>query len=531
MRRFVTCCRLALLLLAGLMLSAGCQPEPPEPTVTPVSLPGLDGLAEAAQQQIRTQHTRTQGAAAETPSADLGLEYGKLGQLLFTYDFLDDAETAFGNARALRPEDEQWPYYLGILNRQRGDFLEAFALFEQVLAQNPDDEMARLRLAETALELGRTETAQTLLEAVIAAEPNNAFAYFLLGQIAYDAQIYETAVAHYETVLRMQPMATQVHASLGMAYRNLGNAEQSRYHLARRGTALVQLNDPRVLELEAFKQSSGATALTRGQQLIEAGRYQEAQAVLEQAVVQNPTNPSIYLSLGVARANGGDQAGAIEAFEQALRLDDTESKAHYNIGAIHLANGQQARAEERFRAAIAVDAYHRNAHLELAEILRRTGRCTEAVAFFDRTLEITPGAIAARQHLALCHLRLGAYATARALLEDGLAANPGHLGFIDALARVLAASPEAGVRDGARALRLAEEALARQRRTEMLETLAMAYAELGRFDEAISRQNEAIRAVEQMGHAAYLTHLTQNLRRYQQGSPCRTPWPAFMYEL
>ena len=220
-----------------------------------------------------------------------------------------------------------------------------------------------------------------------------------------------------------------------------------------------------------------------------------------------------------------------DAFEHVLRLDATESKAHYNIGALFLSNGQPAMAEDRFRAAIAIDAFHRNAHLELAEILRRSGRCGEAVALFERTLEITPGAIAPRQHLALCHLRLGQYAPARTLLEDGLAANPDHIGFIDALARVLAASPEADVRDGARALRLVEGALARQRRTEMLETLAMAQAELGRFDEAVSWQNQAIRAVEQMGHAAYLAHLNENLRRYQQGTPCRTPWPEFMYEL
>ena len=160
--------------------------------------------------------------------------------------------------------------------------------------------------------------------------------------------------------------------------------------------------------------------------------------------------------------------------------------------------------------------------------MRRTGRCREAVEHFERTLEITPGDIAARQHQALCHLYLGQYAAARTLLEDGLAANPNHLGFVDALARVLAASPE--VRDGARALRLAEQALSLQRRTETLETLAMAYAELGRYEEAVAWQNEALQMAEQRGHAAYLAHLKANLRRYQFGTPCRTPWPDFMYE-
>ena len=142
-----------------------------------------------------------------------------------------------------------------------------------------------------------------------------------------------------------------------------------------------------------------------------------------------------------------------------------------------------------------------------------------------------PGHVAGRQHLALCLLRLGRDAEARAALEAGLAASPDHAGFADALARVLAASPDAAVRDGARALELAEAAVARQRRPELLETLAMAYAEAGRYAEAVAVQEEALRAVEGQGHAAYARHLRDNLRRYRQQQSSRTPWPPFMYEM
>lgn len=497
----------------------------------PVALPSLDGLPESAQQQLRLQYARTRGAAQDRPVEALGLEYGTLGQLLFTYDFLDAAEPAFRNAQALRPKDGQWIYYLGILYRQKGDFEAAEAQFEAVLDRQPDNALARLRLAEIHLESGRAETSVPLLETVIEAQPRNAFAYYLLGQIAYEAEAFDEAVAHYERVLNLQPAATQVHAPLGLAYRNLGNEERSQYHLDRRGRALVQLNDPRVQELEAFKQSTGATALTEGQRLVDAGRYAEALTVLAQALAQDPTNPSVFLSLGAARAYSGNQAGAIEAFEQAIALDSTQSKAYYNLGALAVANGQQELAEEQFRSALMHDARHRNSHLELAELLRRSGRCQEALLHFEQTLEITPGDINARQHLAQCHLLLGNYAAARTLLEDGLQANPDHLGFVDALARVLASSPADDVRDGERALLLAEQAMTLQRRTETLETLAMAYAELGRYDEAVARQTEAIQLAEQQGHAGYLAHLKAHLQGYQFGTPCRKPWPDFMYKL
>ena len=194
-------CWLLPLCLAWLMLGTGCSPGAPETVLLPVPLPTLEGLADAAQQQLRLQHARTLEASESIRSEALALEYGKLGQLLFTYDFLDAAEPAFRNAQSLLPEDEQWSYYLGMLYRQKGDFEAAAAHFERVLERQAEETLARLRLAEVYLELGRAETAKTLLEAVIAGEPRNAFAYYLLGQIAHEAEAYEAAVAHYETVL------------------------------------------------------------------------------------------------------------------------------------------------------------------------------------------------------------------------------------------------------------------------------------------------------------------------------------------
>ncbi|MDX1546839.1 MAG: tetratricopeptide repeat protein, partial [Rhodothermales bacterium] len=388
--------RLAVLLL--LALGAGCGREAPEAALRPVTLPALEGLPEAAQTQIAQQHARTQA------SGD-GEAYGTLGQILFTYDFLDPAEAAFLNAEALLPEDPRWPYYLGMLYRQQGAFAEAAARFEQVAERAPDDVLARVRLAEAYLELGRTGDARALLGEVLRADPDLVFARFLLGQVAYETGAYREAADHYEAVLARQPEATQVHAPLALAYRALGDDARSRNHLEQRGNGLVRLADPRVQALDAFKQATGATAQTQGEALLNAGRYAEAVAVLERAAGQEGAGASTFLNLGVARAYAGDQDGAVEAFEEALRRDPTKSNAHFNLGAIYAARGQPERAEAAFRAAATHDPRSGRAHLELAEILRRSGRCAEAVPHFEQALAILPGDVGARQHLALCYLR------------------------------------------------------------------------------------------------------------------------------
>ena len=519
------------LLIGLLMLAIGCQPETPSEPLQPVPLPNLQGLPEAAQQQIRLQHAQVQGIASRLPPDTLAPAFGKLGQLLFTYDFLDAAEPAFRNAATLAPANDAWPYYLGMLYRQRGDFEAAEAQYAGIVEQDPANTLARLRLAEVLIQQGRSDEAQPLLDAVLVKAPQTAFAHFLLGQIASEEGAYEDAVRHYEAALELQPDASQVHAPLGLAYRNLGDEAKSTYHLARRGPALVRLRDARVQALEAFKQASGATALTQGQALIDAGRYQEAIAALEQAVKQDSLNASAHLSLGVARSYAGDRAGAIAAFEKTIDLDPGSSNALYNLGAIYSDEGDQKAAASYFREAIGADPRHGKAQLELAELLRRAGRCAEALPHFTQALAIIPGDIAARQHQTLCLIEQGQYATARALLEEGLLAFPDHVGFIDALARVLAASPDDAVRDSVRALDLAKQAVTVRRRTETLETLAMAQAAMGNYDEAATIQQTVIEQTQAANHAAYLAHLRTNLRRYEQHQPSRTPWPTFMYEM
>jgi len=68
---------------------------------------------------------------------------------------------------------------------------------------------------------------------------------------------------------------------------------------------------------------------------------------------------------------------------------------------------------------------------------------------------------------------------ALSVLERGYQSDPDELGFVDSMARILATSSDASVRDGDRALVLAEQGLALQQRTETLETAALALSETG----------------------------------------------------
>jgi hypothetical protein len=103
---------------------------------------------------------------------------------------------------------------------------------------------------------------------------------------------------------------------------------------------------------------------------------------------------------------------------------------------------------------------------------------------------------------------------------------PNEFAFNNALARVLAAAPDDKVRDGRRAASLMQPVVALVRASDILETMAMAQAELGQFTEAVRWQKDAIAAAQQTGEPGIAQRITDNLRLYESRKPCRTPWRA-----
>ena len=108
-----------------------------------------------------------------------------------------------------------------------------------------------------------------------------------------------------------------------------------------------------------------------------------------------------------------------------------------------------------------------------------------------------------------------------------MALYPNELAFARAAARLFAAAPDDRVRDGRRAVTIGQTLLSRQPRTiDLEETLAMASAEVGQYNEAVQWQREAIASAERTGRRDAIQRLADNLARYQAGRPCRTPWRA-----
>lgn len=526
--------------LAGALAAAlaGCTADPRAPAASgttppevpgaealrPTPLPDLSDMTPAVREQIRERYAALTAAIERADEADaLSEAYGAMGTVLMAARYVDAPEPFYRNAQALAPDDRRWPYYLGHLYTTRGAFAEAAAALEQALALRPDDVPTLISLGEVHLEQGRPAAAEPLLAQALALRPDSVWARVGLGRAAVMRQDYLQAVEHLEAALAVDPGAADIHYPLAMAYRGLGELERAEVHLRQRDSGQVRRPDPLMQAMRDSLQSPSAYE-REGIQALAGGDWEAAAAAFRRGLELAPENPSLRHRLGTALFMAGDERGGRTQFEAALRVAPEYAQAHYSLGLLLEGNGRFEEALHRFSTAVRHEPNYVEARGRLARLLRRMGRPNDALAEYDQVIAADARDPEARFGYAMTLVLLGRYQESRDRLEAGITSHPDQAMFRKALARLLAAAPDARVRDGQRALALVQELLAQERSFDLGEAMAMALAEIGRYAEAASWQREVISMAAQAGRNDLVQLMGGNLRLYERGEPSRTPW-------
>jgi tetratricopeptide (TPR) repeat protein len=492
----------------------------------PVAMPDVSSAASSVQAQLREQHGALTTLAADprTRPDDLAAAYGTMGRLFLAAELYGAAETSLGNAQRLAPSEMRWPYFRGHVARATNDPAAAAAFFAQALTLSPDHVPSLVWLAEMHLLRGETSASEPLLTKAETLAPKAPAVAYGLGRAALAARDYARAATHLERALALAPGPSRAHYQLALAYRGLGDSARAEAHLRDRSEVELLPSDPLMGEVAGLLQNAAAYE-TRGVKAIDARQWPDAVAALRKAVELAPDNAFTRLNLGTALYMLDDRSGAVEQFQAAVKLNPTLAKAHYALGVAYEVDGKDADAVAAFFTAVGADAGYGEARLALANALRRSGRTGESLPHYDDILRADPGLSQASFGRAIALVRLGRYREARDGLAKGVTAFSDQPGFAHALARLLAAAPDAGVRNGARAVTMMQELFKTQPQSlPMAETMAMALAEVGRFEEAVTWQRGAVAAAEQASRADLVARLTANLRLYERRQPSRTPW-------
>jgi tetratricopeptide (TPR) repeat protein len=515
---------------AVIVLFAACRSQvahaPAGEGLGAVSLPDLSAASGRVQAQLHRQYDALTAKTArpDVARADLATAYGEMGMLLMAAEYRDAAEACLLNAQTLARDVARWPYYLAQLYKSRGETAKAIASFERARALQPNDVTTLVWLAEAYLDQGQPETAEPLLAHALSQQPRSVAVLFDLGRSALARSDYARAVQHLEQALALEPQAAAIHYQLALAYRGLGETAKADAHMRRRSPGEIRPPDPLMQEIEMLLESPVAYEV-RGAKALDEQDWKRAAASFRRGIELAPNEPSLHHKLGTALYLDGDTAGAAAEFEAALRVSPQFAKAHYSLGIMHGSMGRPAQAIEHLTAAVRADPGYVEAHLRLGDVLRLSGRAAAALVAYEQAAMLDPRQPDAAFGSALVLVDLRRYREARDRLREGAARYPGFPGFVHALVRLLAAAPDAAVRDGQAAMNLVQPLVTNGTRTyQVAEMMAMALAEIGQYTDAMSWQRRAISGAEAAERPDVAKRMNEVLRMYEHRRPCRTPW-------
>jgi len=492
----------------------------------PVVLPELRNIDPSAQTRLRKAYTSllTKKDGPATPAGDLAKAYGELGQLLMATGYRDAAAASFLNAEALDRNEIRWPYYLGHVYTANGDPAKAAASFERALRVQPNDVPALVWLGRAELDRGRLSEAERCFEKVLARQPRSPSALAGLGQVALAKRDYARAVKYLEDALAVDGKAGPIHYSLALAYRGTGDVATAEAHLRQRSARKIDLTDPLMAQVDGLLDTPMAYEV-RGREALENGDWAAAAEYFRKGIALAPDEPSLRHKLGTALAMGGDTPGAVRQFELVAKRWPGFAKGQYSLGVILAGNRRYPEAIDRFTSALRSDPTDVQAQLQLAAALRASDRFEAALDHYRQAVALDPRLAEARFGYAMALVCLKRYQEARDRLTEAMAIFPDQPGFAHAAARLLAAAPDDRARDGRRAVEILQALLGgRPPSITLAETMAMALAEAGRYGDAVTWQREAMAAARSTGALGLLPPMTENLKLYEHGKPCRTPW-------
>jgi tetratricopeptide (TPR) repeat protein len=498
----------------------------------------IEPLAEAdisaLDQNERRAVTEARDRVAELLQADatdaqtLAEAFGRLCALYQRLDVYAPAQGCWRNAMALEPENFRWTYYAGYLALEQGQYDTALPLLEKARRLNADYAPIELRLGQIWLNTNDLDKAHAALARAAETSGLRGAALYYRGQAALLQRDYASAERYLTESLEIDPEATEVHYPLAQVYRHQGKEALAREHLALfKGRRKPVVDDPLVTELDEAVQIA-RTAFRDGIKAVRARDYALAIERFEAGLESDPENLAARVSYARALFLDGQVDAARSQLQSVIARDPKQLLANLLLGLLDESRGEAGEAAARYRRVLALDANHDAAHFFLANLLFRQGRYEQAAQHYASALKVND-AIPPARLLELVALRRAGHDDVEiaGLLEQRIGRYPNQPDLKYALALLRILSPATAVRDNAQALELAESLMAAQPMPPFVETLALAKAAAGRFDEAVQVQQQLVDRMTWMAPQEQMRPLREALDAFNDEKlPMREAWPA-----
>jgi tetratricopeptide (TPR) repeat protein len=239
------------------------------------------------------------------------------------------------------PSEEAYRFYLkGLLHERFGEPQMALKQYERVIALDPETAFVHEAMAGLAMRLGQMDRALEEAQEVVRLEPNDPKSYIVLGRVRLARAEMAEASEAFDQALKVDPNHNE---------------------------ALLYAAHIRV-----------------------ASRSDEALALYERFLQNNPTSVEVRARIAEIQQRQGDLKAATQSWKKVLEIDPGDFSAHLALAQIYEIRGDTAAAVAEYEACRFLDPDSISVLARLGEMYYRFGDSNLAEQSFRRALERAP---------------------------------------------------------------------------------------------------------------------------------------------
>ena len=218
---------------------------------------------------------------------------------------------------------------------------------------------------------------------------------------------------------------------------------------------------------------------------------------------------------------------AVASIRRSAELKPDDLRAHSELARLLEKFGKLAEAQNAWMAAYRINRENHEVQHGLATNLLRQKKFKASVSLLSRMVSSRPEDAIAHFRLATAYRNLKRWSEAKASYSRALDLRPDMILAANNLAWMLATNPDASLRDGTRAVSLAERACSATafKDPHLLDTLSVAYAEDGQFGKAIEAAQRAVKILQASSGSTTETvrPLIDRIKDFKSNRPFRDP--------
>jgi tetratricopeptide (TPR) repeat protein len=446
-------------------------------------------------------------------TSENGEAENSLGFDLAERGHLDEAIAHYREALRFRPDYMEAHANLGAALSAQGRRDEALAHCRKALEIKPHSEMALNNMGAALAEQGRVDEALRYYQAAIDTDPDSMHARVNLASLLTAHGRLKEAAAEYQRILEIAPNNAEVYKNFGNALGRMGRIDEA---MAEYRKALT------------IKPDDVQAHTNYGYILTCLGRFDEAMTHYQKALEVQPEAAELQNNVAMCLAGQGRLDQAVARYRRALEIRPDYLPAHNGLARALAAQGNASGAIAEYQAALKIQPSSVEIHADLGNLLLGLRRGDEALVHFRKIVELSPGSALACNNLGVALASQGRFDEGLAQFRRALQIQPDSFETQKNLAWLRATCPLASLRNGGEAIEHARRAdqLCGGKRAEVLDTLAAAYAEAGRFAEALSTARKALDLATRQKARAMADILRTRIALYEAGKPFHEPPPG-----